>query len=139
MAFLRNTDSATGADIVGQEATPTLALSNASTGPGLKVDRLVSTSGATITSTATAAPAVTLGRTMVGSPSVGLAVLSVSGASVPVFDLQSSSFVSAVSIVFAASANWAGMGGIRVKLSDGITYAWIPILPGAVFTAATAS
>lgn len=98
---------------MGDDATPALTLGNISTGAGVRVV-----------------------RTLTGGSSIGLVQLSVSGASVPVFQLQANSFVSAVSIVFAASANWAGMGGVRVLLSDGITYGWIPVLPNGQFTAA---
>ncbi len=95
------------------DTTPSLTLSNATVGPSLKLVRL----GA-------------------GAASVGMIQIQASGASVPIFQLNANSFVSAVSIIFAASANWAGMGGIRVLLSDGITYGWIPVIPNGGFTAA---
>ena len=116
MPILRNLDASTAPDMVGLDNNPALILSSATVGPALR-----------------------LTRNVVGSASIAALQFSVSGASIPLIDLQASSFVSAVSIVFAASANWAGMGGMRVKLSDGTTYGWIPIIPPASFTAATAS
>ena len=70
------------------DTTPSLTLSNATVGPSLKLVRL----GA-------------------GAASVGMIQIQASGASVPILQLNANSFVSAVSIIFAASANWAGMGG----------------------------
>lgn len=144
--------SETQASLIGDDAQPSLTLTNTSTGPGLKVDRLVVTSTATIAgqvnlagslsgnvtigSGATEALAVSLTRTVIGSPSVALQSFQVSGASVPVFEFKANALVSAVSIVFAASGNWAGLSAVRVKFSDGTTYGWIPVLPSAVVTAA---
>ncbi len=105
--------SETNPSLVTDDTTPSLTLSNATVGPSLK-----------------------LVRTGNGSASVGVLQLGASGASVPMIDLLANSFVSAVSIIFAAGANWAGMGGIRVRLSDGITYGWIPVIPNGQFTAA---
>lgn len=101
------------ASLIADDTQPSLSLTNTSTGGALRVS-----------------------RTLTGGSSIGLMQVSVSGASVPVFQLQANSFVSAVSIIFAAATGWAGMGGIRVQLSDGITYGWIPIVPSAQFTAA---
>lgn len=82
-------------------------------------------------------PALTLKRTTAaGNATLALLELApASTASVAVFALKNTSFVSAVSIVFAASGNWAGMGAIRVVRTDG-TFGWIPVLPDGVVTAA---
>ena len=134
-----------GASLIGDDAQPALALRNVSTGPGLYVDTAVLASGASISvitgspafkSNVTEALLVSFTRSVIGSPSVALARYSVSGASIPVFEFQANALVSAVSIVFAASANWAGLSLVRVKMSDGRTYGWIPVLPNAVVTAA---
>lgn len=140
------------ASLIGDDAQPALTLRNTSTGPGLNVDRMVVTGAATIagnlnfagvfnsnvtiTSNVTEARFVTFVRSVIGSPSVAVHSYLVSGASVPVLEFQGNALVSAVSIVFAASANWAGMSVVRVKFSDGVTYGWIPVLPSAVVTAA---
>ena len=73
-----------------------------------------------------------------GSANTTQAVLELSPSSLAsgaVFGLSGGAFVSAISIVFAASANWAGMGAVRVVKTDG-TFGWIPILPDATVTAA---
>ena len=136
MANVSNLNAEIGANYIGDDAQPALTFANSSTGPGLSVDDLHVSSWATIATTSLTQPALTLGRTTVGNASTGVLAISASGASVPVLQLQGSAFVSAVSIVFAASANWAGLGAARVILADGITYGWIPILPSAVVTAA---
>lgn len=113
-----------------------MRIENSSTGPGLSTDELLVNSTATISSPSLSQPAATFSRTPVGNASVGVVAITASGASVPVLELRGSAFVSAVSIIFAAGAGWAGMGGVRVLLADGITYGWIPVLPNSQFTAA---
>lgn len=153
MSNLTDLNAEIGASIIGDDAEPTLTLKNTSTGPGLKADRLLVTGAATIAGQTNFAGSLTGNLTIasnateglplslvksgaIGSPSVALIAYQVSGASVPVFELKSNALVSAVSIVFAASANWAGLALIRVKYSDGTTYGWIPVLPPGVVTAA---
>lgn len=152
MANISNLNAEVGANLIGDDAQPTLTLTNSSTGAGLEVDRLVVTSTATIAGqvafSASLAANVTIGsgataqvpfnvvRTVIGSPSIALQTFQVSGASVPVFEFKTNALVSAVSIVFAASGNWAGLSVVRVKMSDGVTYGWIPVLPSASVTAA---
>ncbi len=141
-----------GASLIGDDAQPALTITNTSSGAGLQTNRLNVTSSATIggplnlggsiggsvtiASNATEGLPLSVLRTVIGSPSVALTAFQVSGASVPVFELKANALVSAVSIVFAASANWAGLALIRVKYSDGTTYGWIPVLPPGVVTAA---
>ncbi len=104
--------SETNASLIGDDATPALTLGNSS-GPALRLTR-----------TGTA-----------GNASIAMFELApASVASTPVFGLKNTSFVSAVSIIFAAGTGWAGMGGIRVARTDG-TFGWIPVLPDAQFTA----
>lgn len=82
-------------------------------------------------------PALVLKRTTAAANAT-LALLELapaSTASVAVIGLKNTSFVSAVSIVFAAGANWAGLGAVRVVRTDG-TFGWIPVLPDGVVTAA---
>ena len=94
------------------------------------------TAPVTLVSTTTAVTAMNVIRTQIGNGSVALAVFSVSGASVPVFEFQRNAIVSAVSLIFAAGAGWAGMAAIRVKKNDDTTFGWIPVLPNAQVTAA---
>lgn len=113
-----------------------MRIENSSTGPGVSTDELLVNSTATISSPSLSQPAATFFRSPVGNASVGVIAITASGASVPALELRGSAYVSAVSIVYAASANWAGQGAIRVLFPDGITYGWIPVLPSAVVTAA---
>jgi len=110
MAQVRNIDAESGANMIGDDVSPTLSFSN-TTGPALEV----------------------VGATAGNATLSGLK-LTQSIASGAVMALGGKSFVSAVSIVFAASANWAGMGAIRIVKTDG-TFGWIPVLPNAVVTA----
>src|SRR5258708_39848979 len=88
-------------------------------------------------SQATESEVLKVSRTVLGSPSIALVALDLgSAASAPALKLVGQSFVSCVSIVFAASANWGGLGAVRVEFSDGITYGWIPVIPSASVTAA---
>ena len=130
MANIRNIDAETGANYIGDDAKPTLTFANSSTGPGLQTDRFVATGGATI-----AQVNLNVGIPAANATIVGLNFSTPSRASGAVMALKGQSFVSAVSIIFAAGAGWAGAGGIRVVKSDG-TFGWIPVLPAAQFTAA---
>lgn len=112
MSNLINLASESGADLVGDDTSPTLTLGNIGGGPSLEI-KGASSASATLT---------------------GLK-LNVSTASVAAISLTGRAFVSAISLIFAASANWAGMGAIRVVRSDG-TFGWIPVLPDGQVTAA---
>ena len=114
MPNILNIDAETGANIIGDDTSPALSFAN-TVGPAIEV----------------------VGATAGNATLSGLR-LTQSTASGAVLNLAGKSFVSAVSIVFAASANWAGAGAIRVVKTDG-TFGWIPVLPDAVVTAAVAS
>lgn|SRR3990167_6628178 len=155
MANINNLDAEIGANLIGDDAQPAVAFSNSSTGPGLRAFGTVLTSTATvdfadiaavrlsstvtISSGATATRPVSIARTVYASPTVALMSFGISGASAPVVELLGHAFTSAVSLIFAASGNWAGMGAIRVKYPDGTTYGWIPVLPDGQVTAAVLS
>ena len=111
MAQVRNIDAETGANMIGDDVTPTLSFSN-TVGAALEV----------------------VGATTGNATLSGLK-LTQSTASGAVLNLGGKAFVSAVSLIFAAGANWAGMGAIRVVKTDG-TFGWIPVLPNAQVTAA---
>lgn len=149
MANIINLAAEIGANFIGDDAQPSLAFSNTSTGPGLQADRVVITSAASIGQveltgagravglTTTDVP-LTFTRVNVGGPTAAYVNFLSSTASGPMLQLSGQAFVSAVSIVFAASANWAGLGALPVKRSDG-TLAFIPVLPPAVVTGAVFS
>lgn len=109
-----NLNGEAGASLVGDDTAPALTLKNTTAGPALKLE-----------------------STPVANTSIGVALqLSAnSGASAALIGLVNTGFVSAVSLIFAASANWAGMGAIRVARTDG-TFGWIPVLPDGQVTAA---
>jgi len=111
MAQVRNIDAESGANMIGDDVSPTLSFSN-TTGPALEV----------------------VGSTAANATLSGLK-LTQSVASGAVLQLGGKSFVSAVSLIFAAGSGWAGMGAIRVVRTDG-TFGWIPVLPAAQVTAA---
>ena len=137
-----NLDAESGANYIGDDAQPSLTITNTSTGAGVSTDKLLVTSGATIVSatpitlngTASASPVLDLNRKLVvSSPTVALLRLGIgSGASAPVFELAEQAFVSATTILFTTAAV-AGTGGVRVKIGD--NYGWIPIMKDAAFTA----
>lgn len=135
MANISNLDAEIGANFIGDDAQPAISITNSTGVTGLLTDSLVVTSGASINASALTKAALSINR-VAGNASVGIVQISASGASVPVLQLLGQSFTSAVSLIFAAGANWAGMGAIRVQLSDGITYGWIPVLPNGQVTAA---
>ena len=153
MANLINLYAESGANIIGDDSQPTLTISNTGGGVALAVQGIAITSAAsidilnigtanvsianvrTITSTASNEHILSLTRTVVGTYSVAALVLPVASvASGPAIQLAGSAFVSAVSLIFAAGAGWAGMGAIRVRRTDN-SFGWIPVLPDAQVTA----
>lgn len=149
MVDIINLNSNGGANMIADDAQPTLTLENTGGGVGLKTSGLVVVSGAsidtvnistlgvnTIQGTATTSPVLTLSKTVLGTASTATFVLPVASvASGPAIQLAGTAFVSAVSIVFAASANWAGLGALRVRVTDN-SFRWIPLLPDGTVTAA---
>lgn len=130
MSNVINLNAETGANYIGDDASPSVSFENSSTGSSLKVQGMVATSRSTINSITLAGGVLAAAATI-----AGLVFATPSAASGAIISLQGQSFVSAVSLIFAASANWAGMGAIRVVRSDG-TFGWIPVLPSAQVTAA---
>ena len=126
---------------------PAVRISNASSGVGLEVDKLVTTSTTTIstlvtstvnanavtfTSAATASVPLTINRSVLAGPTT--AVLTLSGSStpsVPVFEFSNKAFVSVSTITFitGVAAN-AGVVGAKV----GNNFYWIPLLPAGSVT-----
>ena len=132
-----NIDADTGANIIGDEATPVLTISNSSTGPALEVNDLVVTSAATVNSSVAGEPALNINKTVVSTYSVATMGLGVaSTASAPAIRLLGTAFVSATSIDFGDTAAVSGHGAIRVMNTDGDTMGWIPVIPDARVDAA---
>lgn len=114
MANIVNLFAEVEPSMLSDDSSPALTLTNTGAGAGIRI-------------TTTPAANATIGvpiRVGVGSVASG-AVLA----------LTETAFVSAVSIVFAASANWAGLGVMRIVRTDG-SFGWVPVLPDAVVTAA---
>lgn len=111
MAQIRNLDAEDGANMIGDDTSPTLTLQN-TVGPALEIKSSIS-ANATLT---------------------GLR-LNASTPSVAAISLTARAYTSAVSLIFAAGTGWAGMGAIRITRPDG-TFGWIPVLPDAQVTAA---
>ena len=114
MANLVNLMAESGADMIGDDATPTLSFSN------------------------TVGPALSVAAKNVANASIsGLRLTNASMPSGAVIMLGAGAFVSAVSILFT-TGGVAGTGAIRVVKSDG-TFGWVPVLPDAAVTAAVYS
>ena len=143
MPNLININAESQADIIGDDAQPTLRLRNTSTAPGLHAEGLAVTSTAsvdlayipTLRSAATEGVVTSFNRNLVvASPTVATVALAIgSGVSSPVLELREQAFASATTILFTTGAT-AGVGAIRVKHGD--NYGWIPVLPGGSVTAA---
>lgn len=132
MANIINLNAESGANYIGDDANAAITITNSSTGAGLETDKLVATSSATVIGPTTLKQS---GILAANATVVTLNVGSPSRASGAVMNFLGGAYVSAVSLVFAAGAGWAGMGAIRVVRSDG-TFGWIPVLPNAQVTAA---
>lgn len=113
MVNLLNLDAETGANAIGDDATPTASYSNTGGGPAFEV----------------------VGSTSANASISGLKLSNGSVASGAVMMLGSDSFVS-VTTIKATTGGVAGTGVMRVVLTDG-TFGWIPIYPDAAVTAAT--
>lgn len=119
MANIINIDAETGANFIGDDAEPALTITNSSTGAGVRTNR------------AEISPGILAGNATI----TGLTFQTPSVASGAVMKFESGALVSAVSLIFAAGAGWAGMMAIRVVKSNG-TFGWIPVLPDAQVTGA---
>ena len=134
-----------GASFIGDDAQPALTITNSSTGAGIQTNRLNVSSSATIatlTTTDMVLSNVTVSQLRVAqaipaanATVIGFSLQGASRASGAVLAFTGDGLVSAVSIVFAASGNWAGLRAARVVLNNG-QFGWIPVLPDAVVTTA---
>lgn len=123
MANIRNLDAEIGANFIGDDAEPTLSITNTSTGPALQLDKLVSTSSATITQ-----------ATLRGG-NVSLAPIGVTpsaNASAPALVVNAAAgiggFVSCTSVVLTTVANTDYAIRVRIGADQ---YRWIPLFKDA--------
>jgi len=131
MPKLINLNAETGANIIDDDAEPTLTITNSGSGAGFQTNKLVASSSATI-AVLNVSPGILAANATQG---IGIQIPTPSVASGAVLKLSGQAYVSAVSLIFAAGAGWAGMGAIRVVRPDG-TFGWLPVLPDAQVTAA---
>lgn len=126
MANLLNLDAETGADMIGDDAQPTLALSNSSTGADLRVGTV---EGESATST------VLVRQPAVGNMSIG--VLRVQGNSVAsgaVLEFTNKGFASITSVVLTTVANT----DYAIRVQVGTETRWIPLFKDAAIIGAAA-
>lgn len=124
MANTLNLDADTGANMIGDDSQPTLAISNSSTGRALDLQ-------------GTAAAALRLSVKTGAANATVKAPLEITGTSIAsgaLFAvLNNSAFVSTTTIM-AITAVAANCGVIRVLKPNG-TFGWIPVYPDAAVTA----
>lgn len=126
MPNIRNIDAEIGADMIGDDAQPTLTMRNSSTGPGLSVGRLVGSSGASL-------DAVTIG----GAGTVTVAPLIIvpsSLASAPALRVLTGGFASITSVVLTTVANT----DYAIRVWVGGQPRWIPCFTDAAIIGAAA-
>jgi len=132
MANIRNIDAEIGANMIGDDAQPTLTFSNSSTGPGLRVYSAVITSTASI-------DVARIGQLAGGNLSIAPArIVPTAGASVPALTVETAGFASITSTVLTTVANTDF--AIRVMIGTGtdVQYRWIPCFKDAAIVGAAA-
>ncbi len=131
-----NLNAEIGANYIGDDAQPSLTITNNSTGPGLQVDDLVisGSGGATISGNAAGTPVLNISKSVIGAPTVGTIQIQTSGASIPIFQFQGSALASLSTIKFT-TGGVAGTFGLRVTDAAGVVLGWIPVMPDASVTA----
>ena len=139
MANLINLNAESGANYIGDDAEPALAFSNSSTGPGLRLFGLVSTSGASIadadiTGSLATRPAGIFTQ-VVGNMSIGvLRVVGNSVASGAVLEFSNKGFASITSVVLTTVANT----DYAIRVQVGLETRWIPLFKDAAIIGAAA-
>lgn len=115
-----NLDADTGKDIIFNESTVGLTLTNEGSGASLKVDKLSADTAFT--------PSI-----LAANATVGVMKLNTSSvASGPVMAFGGNALVSCATIKFITGGA-AGTMAMRIVVSDG-TFRWIPVLPDAAIT-----
>lgn len=122
MANVLNYDAETGANVIGDDSSPTLEIKNSSTGRALDLEGAAA-AGLRVSTTGAANATARSPLELVGTSVASGAVLSL---------LNVSSFVS-TSTIKAITAVAANCGVIRVVKPDG-TFGWIPVYPDAAVT-----
>lgn len=129
MANLSNLDAEIGADYIGDDAQPAIALKNTGTGPGLRVFGLVATSTASVdilnaVSNSATVPAGIFTQGVVGNMSIGvLKIVGNSVASGAVLEFSNKAFASITSVVLTTVANT----DYALRVQVGLETRWIPL------------
>lgn len=126
MANLINLDAESDADMIGDDAQPTLTLKNTSTGAGLRV-AVIDNSSATA--------GVLVRNALVGNMSIG--VLRVQGNSVAsgaVLEFTNKGFTSITSVVLTTVANT----DYAIRVQVGLETRWIPLFKDAAIIGSAA-
>lgn len=124
MANLVNIYAESGADIIGDDAQPTLKLDNSSTGEALRV-----------TTASATGPAMTVTKSAIGNMSVGL--LKIQGNSIAsgaVLEFSNKAFASITSVVLTTVANT----DYAIRVQVGLETRWIPLFKDAAIIGAAA-
>lgn len=123
MANLINIHAETGANMIGDDSTPTLTFENSSSGNALLVKTAGSGIGFAAQSGVTAVPAAVFDHSVISSATVAVMRLTTSGASAPFFEFKG----------FLASIASAGsiVRGIRVKFGD--EYGFLPVYASGTY------
>lgn len=117
MANLININAESGANLIGDDAQPTITFQNTSTGAALSLIQAAKAGNATV--------------------GIGMTINGQSVASGAVFAFTGDALVSASSILFT-TGGVAGTYAIRVVTPKG-TFGWIPVLPDGAVTLAAAA
>lgn len=126
MANLINIYAETGADIIGDDAQPTLKLDNTSTGADLALNIIEST---------VATDGVRIRQSVVGNMSIG--VLKIQGNSVAsgaMIEFSQKGFASITSVVLTTVANT----DYAIRVQVGLETRWIPLFKDAAIIGAAA-
>ncbi len=130
MAKLMDLWAETGADIIDDDANPTLKITNDSTaGTGLETNRLVASSAATIVKLTVPAAILAANATITAFNLRGP-----SCASGALMAFTGKALVSCTTILFT-TGGVAGTKAVRIVDELG-TFGWIPVLPDAAVTGA---
>ena len=119
MSDLVNLHAESGRDIIGDDTTPTLSLSNSSTGADLDLNTIQSSS---------ATEGVAVQQSVVGNLSIGvLKIVGNSVASGAAIEFSNKAFVSITSIILTSVANCDYV----VRVQVGNVTRWIPLFKDA--------
>lgn len=133
MPNLSNLNAEIGADLIGDDAQPTLRLRNTSTGPGLVSEGFAAVSTASIDKIEVVGGGT--GNILAGNATIGIqfALSNPSRASGAFLKINGGAV--SLATIKSTTGGVAGTYGARIVLPNG-EFGWIPIYPDAAITAA---